>query len=171
VADVAARLDRLVPEHRVYDNALLNLGFAAGAVGRCWSTFQAAGAVHGLRIAVYGDRGALAWHHERAEELWWRPVEGPETLLTKAGAQATAGALDASRFTAGHPDGYGLAFANLYRDFAEALLADALGEDPTPFVSRLPGIADGLHTLDVVEAALQSQEAGHRVDVRRRKEH
>lgn len=98
--------------------------------------------------------------------MWWRPVGGPETLLTKAGPMATEGALEASRFSAGHPDGYGLAFANLYRDFAQALLAEVIGDDPQPFLSRLPGIDDGLHTLDVVEAAVQSHEAGRRrVDV------
>jgi predicted dehydrogenase len=166
VSDVAARLDRLVPEHQVYDNAFLDLGFGGGAAGRCWSTYQAAGAVHGLRIAVYGDNGSLSWDHEHAELMWWRPVGGPEALLTKAGPMATAGALDASRFSAGHPDGYGLAFANLYRDFGQALLAEASGDNPQPFLSRLPGIDDGLHTLDVVEAAVQSHEAGsRRVDI------
>jgi len=166
VSGVAARLDRLVPEHEVYDNAFLDLSFDAGALGRCWSTYQAAGAVHGLRIALYGDRGSLSWDHEHAEVMWWRPVGGPETLLTKGGPMATAGALDAGRFTAGHPDGYGLAFANLYRDFAQALLAEAVGDDPEPFLSRVPGIDDGVHTLDVVDAAVRSQEAGrHREDV------
>jgi predicted dehydrogenase len=160
VSGVAARLHRLVPEHQVYDNAFLDLSFNAGAAGRCWSTYQAAGALHGLRIAVYGDRGSLSWDHERAEVMWWRPAGGPETLLAKAGPMATAGALDASRFTAGHPDGYGLAFANLYRDFAQALLAEALGDDPGPFLSRVPGIDDGVHTLEVVEAAVRSHEAG-----------
>jgi predicted dehydrogenase len=162
VTGVAARLDRLVPTHEVYDNAFLDLTFDAGAVGRRWSTYQAAGAVHGLRVAVYGDRGSLSWDHEKAETLWWRPVDGPETLLTKAGPTATDGALAASRFTAGHPDGYALAFANLYRDFALALLADANGDDPQPYLARIPGIDDGQHTLDVVEAAVRSQETGHR---------
>jgi predicted dehydrogenase len=162
VTSVAARLDRLVPDHQVFDNAFLDLDFHAGATGRCWSTYQAAGAVHGLRIAVYGDRGSLTWDHEQAEVLWWRPVAGPETLLTKAGPLATAGAVDASRFTAGHPDGYGLVFANLYRDFARALVAEAVGDDPLPHLSKLPGVEDGLHTLDVVEAGVRSHEAGRR---------
>ena len=68
----------------------------------------------------------------------------------------------ASRFTAGHPDGYGLAFANLYRDFAHALLAEALGDDPAPYLARVPDVHDGLHTLDVVEAALRSHDAALR---------
>jgi predicted dehydrogenase len=156
VTSVAARLDRLDPDHGVYDSALLNLGFESGAAGRCWSTYQAAGAAHGLRISVYGDQGSLSWDHERAELLWSRPVGGPESLLTKAGPMATDNALAACRFTAGHPDGYGLAFANLYRDFGHALMA----EDPQPYLDLLPGIDDGVHTIDVVEAAIRSHESG-----------
>jgi predicted dehydrogenase len=155
VASVAARLDHLDPNHVVFDNALLNMGFTGGAVGRCWSTYQASGAAHGLRISVYGDRGSLSWDHEQAELLWWRPVDGPELLLTKAGPLATDNAGAASRFSVGHPDGYGLAFANLYRDFAYALMAD----DPQPFLDLLPGIDDGVHTIDVVEAAIRSHGA------------
>ncbi|MFJ4172357.1 Gfo/Idh/MocA family protein [Paenarthrobacter sp. NPDC089714] len=161
VSEVAARLDRLSPGHEIYDSAFLDLTFDNGAIGRCWSTYQAAGAVHGLRLSVYGDRGSLAWDHESAEVMWWRPVDGPATLLTKAGPMATDGALTASRFTAGHPDGYGLAFANLYRDFAEALIAESVGNDPGHFLSRLPGVEDGVHTLDVVEGALASHTADH----------
>ena len=149
------RLDHLDRDHAVLDNAFLNLGFTGGAVGRCWSTYQASGAAHGLRISVYGDRGSLSWDHEQAELLWWRPVDSPEMLLTKADPLATDNARAASRFSAGHPDGYGLAFANLYRDFAHALMAD----DPQPFLDLIPGIADGVHTIDVVEAAIRSHEA------------
>lgn len=163
VEAVSAKLDRIDPAHQVYDSGFLDLDFTGGATGRCWSTFQAAGAVHGLRIAIHGTRGSLSWDHEHAEVMWWRPVDGPETLLTKAGPSATPGALDASRFTAGHPDGYGLAFANLYRDFAYALIADAVGEDPGPYLDRVPNVVDGVHTLEVVEAAVRSHESDRAV--------
>lgn len=163
VEAVSAKLDRIDPAHQVYDSGFLDLQFDAGATGRCWSTFQAAGAVHGLRIAIYGTRGALSWDHEQAEVMWWRPVDGPAVLLTKAGPSATPNALDASRFAAGHPDGYGLAFANLYRDFAYALIADAVGEDPDPYLSRIPNVVDGVHTVEVIEAAVRSHEADQRL--------
>lgn len=156
ITTVGARLHRLDPDHGAYDNAFLDLTFDDGAVGRCWSTSQAAGASHGLRISVYGDRGALTWEHERAEVMAWRRVDAPELLLTKAGPGATAEELSASRFTAGHPDGYALAFANLYRDFGYALLAERLGEDPSGHLERVPGAEDGLHTLAVIDAALLS---------------
>ncbi|MBP2369902.1 hypothetical protein JOF36_005598 [Pseudonocardia parietis] len=141
----------------------------SGAIGRCRSTYQAAGALHGLRIAVYGDRGSLSWDHERAEVMRWRPVDGPEALLTKTGPMATDGALDASRFAAGHPDGYGLAFANLYRDFANVLLADANGDDLIRSCHRCPAskTANTPSTLSRQPCAHKRQvDAGRRSELR-----
>ncbi|MBS4104156.1 hypothetical protein KFZ73_23325 [Tsukamurella paurometabola] len=160
-----ADLARIDPGHAAFDNAYLTLGFDGGARGRCWSTSQAAGATHGLAVTVYGDRGSLAWDHDTPETLWWRADGEADRLLTKAGPGASPAALAAARFTAGHPDGYALAFANLYRDFAFALFAEALGEDPDPYLADLPDVDDGVRTLAVVEAAVRSDEAGREVTV------
>jgi predicted dehydrogenase len=165
ITTVDARLSRIDPNHAAFDNAYLNLAFGTGVLGRCWVTSQAAGATHGLALTVYGDRGSVSWDHEQAELLRWRPVDGADQRLTKAGPGATPDALAASRFSAGHPDGYALAFANLYRDFAYALLAEALGEDPAPILADLPDVIDGVHTLAVVDAAVTSNLAGGPVTV------
>ncbi|WP_040768708.1 Gfo/Idh/MocA family protein [Tsukamurella sp. 1534] len=165
VTAVRADLARIDPAHVAFDNAYLDLAFEGGAVGRCWSTSQAAGATHGLAITVHGDRGSLSWDHDSAETLWWRSDGEPARLLTKAGPGATPSATAASRFTAGHPDGYALAFANLYRDFAHALLAEALGEDPEPFLADVPDAAAGVRTLAVVNAAVAAHESGGAVTV------
>ncbi|AUN41322.1 hypothetical protein ASU32_16035 [Tsukamurella tyrosinosolvens] len=165
IATVAADLARVAPEHVAFDNAYLTLRFENGARGRCWSTSQAAGATHGLAVTVHGDRGSVSWDHDTPETLWWRAAGEPDRLLTKAGPAATPAALAASRFTAGHPDGYALAFANLYRDFACALLSEALGEDPSPYLADLPDVADGVRTLAIVEAAVRSDAAGRPVTV------
>ncbi|CAM3795276.1 Gfo/Idh/MocA family protein [Tsukamurella ocularis] len=165
ITAVGAELARVDPEHVAFDNAHLTLRFDGGARGRCWSTSQAAGATHGLAVTVYGDRGSLAWDHDTSETLWWRADGEPDRLLTKAGPGASPAALAAARFTAGHPDGYALAFANLYRDFAHALLAEAIGEDPAPYLADLPDAGDGVRTLSVVEAAVASDAAGSTVTV------
>lgn len=168
INSVAAELTRIDPGHAAFDNAHLNLGFEGDVLGRCWSTSQAAGATHGLAVTVYGHRGSLAWDHDTPETLWWRAAGEPDRLLTKAGPGATPAAIAASRFTAGHPDGYALAFANLYRDFAFALLADALGEDPGPHLALLPDATDGVRALAAIEAAVASNETGRRVTVEAR---
>ena len=59
----------------------------------------------------------------------------------------------------GHPEGYALAFATLYRDFAAALFAHALGKDPAPFLADVPHVHDGVATLELLEAAERSHDA------------
>ena len=52
----------------------------------------------------------------------------------------------ATRLPGGHPEGYLEAFANLYRDFATLLRG---GEAPL-----LPGIAEGVRTMQFIERAV-----------------
>ena len=60
----------------------------------------------------------------------------------------------ATRMPGGHPEGYLEAFANLYRDFARQLRGEA--------GSLLPGIADGLRGMALVDLAVTASrtEAG-----------
>lgn len=157
ISQVSAWLSKVgAVESTVADTAFIDVQYASGAVGRIRCTYQAAGATHGLRITVYGTQGSLAWDHETAEVLWHRPVAEPDRLLTKGGDPVSASALESCRFSAGHPDGYGLAFANLYRDFALLLMSDQLGVDSSELRSTLPDAATGLQTLRIVDAVMES---------------
>ena len=61
----------------------------------------------------------------------------------------------ASRLPAGHPEGYGDAFATLYSDAAGAIRAGAL-----PQGSLLPGIAEGVSGMRFIKACLRSHHEG-----------
>ncbi len=60
------------------------------------------------------------------------------------------------RFRAGFPEGYGLAFANLYVDFGQALMARKLGLPFRPYLADLPTIEDGLEGMTLIECATRS---------------
>ena len=64
--------------------------------------------------------------------------------------------LEGSRFRPGHPEGYALAFANLYSDFAQAIMYRNLGRDPSAFLDMIPGIDDGIEVMALIDAAIQS---------------
>jgi len=161
ISKVAAHLETLAPQHKVIDNAFVNARFSNGATGRFWTTYQATGNVHGLRFSIFGDKASLAWDHEMAEVMWLRPKDQPAMQLTKAGPLSSSASLQASRFSAGHPDGYGLAFATLYRDFAYVLMSDALGADPSAFLRDLPSAEAGESSMSVIEAVVSSAAANH----------
>jgi predicted dehydrogenase len=156
---VAADMITVVPGREVYDDGRINLRMANGAAGRSWLSYVAAGAEHGMAIRVFGETGSLHWRQVRGHELELRRF-GETRVLTPNYPDRSDLSARASRVPHGHPEGYALAFANLYRDFAARLMARALGEDIGDAVDGLPSAAEGVATLAYIEAALRSQDAG-----------
>jgi len=67
------------------------------------------------------------------------------------------------RLPGGHPEGYIEAFAVLYREFADALIAWGQGKaDPLP--PTLPGIQAGVRGMRFIERAIESSRAGSWVE-------
>jgi predicted dehydrogenase len=155
VERVSARLDTIAPRREVFDNAYLTVEYEGGAVGRLWSSYVAIGSEHGLSFRVFGDDGSLAWHQEDPEVLWHRKFGGPATALTRAMDGLDSSSLRSVRFRPGHPEGYALAFANLYRDFARMIV-----DGPDVGAPVLPDAADGLSTLKLIAAAERSHLRG-----------
>ena len=60
----------------------------------------------------------------------------------------------------GHPDGYLEAFANLYSEIAEAILARQTGAAPQPWL--FPTVEDGARGVQFMFAALASSQDGSR---------
>ena len=149
---VAADLSAFVPGRRVDDNAHMLLRFAGGARGMLWSSQVAPGNENGLRLRVYGEAGGLEWAQEQPNQLVHSPYGEAPRVIRRAGAGAT----QASRIPAGHPEGYLEAFAQLYSDFADRLETGAGGGTP------LPGVAEGVRGLRFIAAGLASTRADSR---------
>ncbi|MCL6609334.1 MAG: Gfo/Idh/MocA family oxidoreductase [Geminicoccaceae bacterium] len=161
VADVRAT----VPGRTVDDTACLLCRWSAGAVGTLWVTEAAAGAEHGLAFRIFGTEGGLEWHQERPNELRHRRLGGFEEVLTRRRGGLTPEATRLVRTELGHPEGYLEAFANLYRDAAQAILARR-GLGPPPPEGTLPTVEDGVAGLAMIEAALRSAATGSWIDCR-----
>ena len=138
----------------------LLLRFEGGARGSMWVTNSAAGAEHGLHIRVFGDKGGLEWHQEEPNRLLHRPLGGFAQVLTRGRPGLSAQAERATRIVLGHPEGFHEAFANLYADAAEAIVARRTGAQPDPLALDFPTVADGARGLKFVEAAVASQRNG-----------
>lgn len=156
VTSVSASLTTLAARREVFDNAYLTVDLEGGVVGRIWSSYVAAGSEHGLGFRVYGDQGSLAWRQEDPEYLWLaRP--GLSAQRISRGLDCTSDAsLGATRIRGGHPEGYLMAFATIYRDFFTGVMLHALGDDPAPALALLPSVADGRHTMELIRAAVES---------------
>ncbi len=162
LTELAAEIGSAIPGRRVVDFAHLLLRFEGGARGAMWVTNSAAGAEHGLHIRVFGERGGLEWQQEDPNHLLHRPLDGFAQVLTRGRPGLSAAAARATRVALGHPEGYFEAFANLYADAAETIVARRTGQAPDPLALEFPTVQDGARGVRYVEAALELSRADGR---------
>ncbi len=165
ISEVSAELSSIVPGRQGDDNAHIKLRFNNGARGMMWASMVAAGHLHGLRIRVYGEQGSLEWVQEQSEQLIFRPLDGPHQILARGWTGLAPAAQHASRLWPGHPEGFFAAFANIYSDIADAVIARRDGVEIDPLASLFPTVEDGVLGVKFIDAAvLSNQRDGGWVD-------
>jgi predicted dehydrogenase len=150
-----------VPGRRSDDSANVLMRWSNGARGSMWVTNAAAGGEHGLHVRIVGTQGGLEWHQESPNELRHRRLGGFEEILTRRLHGAlTLSAERAARIEIGHPEGYQEAFANLYKDVAEAILACRTGKPCDPLALDFPTVEDGARGMKMIDACVASARSG-----------
>jgi predicted dehydrogenase len=160
VEAVSAELTTFVERREVYDNSYVTARFDNGARGRIWGSYVAAGNDHGLSFRIFGERGGLTWIQEDPEVLWFKPIGRPAIRLARGYDDLSEDSRAATRFRPGHPEGYALAFANLYSDFAKGIMARKLGMAYRDYLERIPGVEDGVRVMALIDAAMRSHDQG-----------
>jgi predicted dehydrogenase len=157
VTSLNAMLRTVVPGRLLDDDCSAFLRLENGASGILMASQVAAGEGNGLRLRVYGEKGSIDWRQEDPNRLHVKWHEGPEEIRT-AGSSTSYLSQDARavlRLPGGHPEGYIEAFAVLYREFADALLAWREGQ-ANPMPATLPGILAGVRGMRFIERAIES---------------
>ena len=162
VSELAAELNTFVQGRRVDDDANMLLRFGSGARGSLWCSQVATGHENGLRVRVYGTKAGISWAQELPNELVFTRLGEAPQLIHRGAAGASAVAAHATRVPGGHPEGYIEAFAQLYGDLAEQIVAQKAGRKPAPACLLVPGIEAGVRGMRFIEAALASSKAGAR---------
>ncbi len=153
VESLAADLHFIGPGRRVDDNGHVMLRLQDGARGTIWFSQVAIGHENGLRLRIFGDKGALDWEQETPTMLWHTPLGEPRRRLTGNGP----GVAVPGRIPAGHPEGFLEAFATIYTDAAAAIRARR-GDAMSSADSALPGLAEGLEGMAFIDACLRSSQ-------------
>ncbi len=156
---LAADLGAVVPGRQADDYVGLLMRLENGARGVMWVTQAAAGAEHGLYIRVFGEKASLEWRQEHPNQLHYAPIDQPAQILSRGGPGLEAAANRATHIVLGHPEGYREAFANLYCDVAEAVIARRTGQPADPLALDFPTVEDGARGVKFVEAAIASARA------------
>lgn len=158
VTAIAADLNTYVEGRPVDDDAAALLQFEGGASGVLTCSQICAGEENSLKIRIFGETGGLEWRQMEPNSLIHRPLDSPMTVL-RAGIDKPLCDLARlrCRTPSGHPEGYVEAFANLYRDFAQAIRAGKRGT-----ASRVPGIALGVRGMKFIERMIESDAAEYK---------
>ncbi|MCX7888938.1 MAG: Gfo/Idh/MocA family oxidoreductase [Rhodobacteraceae bacterium] len=167
VTRLSADIVSCIPSRQLEDDAMVNFRMDGGAVGRLWTSSVAIGRQHGLTLQVFGERGGLRWAQEQPNQLYWMPLGQRLQVIERGEAGLSPEADRASRVTIGHAEGMPLAFANIYKDLAEAILARRAGREPDPAADLYPRAEDGLRSMAAVHAVAESgRDGGRWVDAR-----
>ncbi|MGC8536455.1 Gfo/Idh/MocA family protein [Acidiphilium sp.] len=148
-----------LPGRLLEDDAMVNFRLNGGAVGRLWTSSVAIGRQHGLTIQVFGENGGLRWEQEHPNQLYYMPLGQRLQVIERGETNLSPEADRASRVTIGHAEGMPLAFANIYRDLSESILAKRSGCTANPAMTLFPTPEDGLRSVAAIHAAVASAKA------------
>ena len=157
VQEVCADLQTYVEGRLVDDDGASLLRMEEGVTGVLMATQIATGEANNIRLRVYGEKGGLEWRQMDANRLFLRWGDKPaEELYMGNNEYLSDLAKWNTRTPAGHPEGFIEAFANIYRNFAMAVMAKENGVKPDELIADFPTVYDGVRGMQFVEMMVQS---------------
>lgn len=156
---LAADLGAVVPGRQVDDYCAMMLRYAGGVPGTMLVSQALAGTENSIMLRVFGELGHIEWRHATSNYLTLALQGRAVQTLSRGDADLLPPAKRLVRIARGHPEGYTEAFANLYRDAAEAMAAKLTGQPADPLALDFPTAEDGVDGMMFVDAAMRSRAA------------
>ena len=149
---LSAEIRAAVAGRRLDDDGAALFRLSGGGRGTLVASQICTGDANGLAISVWCEEAGLHWNQEQPNSLRVAPRGKPEEIWTPGVDRKypSAAAMAATRLPSGHPEGYLEAFANIYRDFAQAVRA---GPPKEPSYASLD---DGIAGMRFIQAAYDS---------------
>jgi predicted dehydrogenase len=155
VTAINATLRTVVPGRKLDDDCNAFLKMNNGAEGTLACSQVAAGEMNELHLRIYGEVGSVEWRQQDPNRLIVKGLDKPEEIHHAAAGYLGGDALAVTRTPSGHPEGYLEAFAVLYREFADGLLAWKQGS-ANPLPATLPGIEAGVRGMRFIDRVIES---------------
>ena len=153
VNEVSAEVNSLSDEISVDDNAFMTVRMNNKARGSIWVSSAATGGENGLKIRVYGTKGAVEWLQDDPNILKFTELNSSTKIITRASNYVSDLSIQSSRVAAGHPEGFFEAFANIYTEFADSIQAN-LKKNKKDLIH--PTVNDGVMGIKFIFAAKKS---------------
>lgn len=156
VQKLCADINIVVENRRLDDDGAVLLKFDNGASGVLMATQIAAGEENNVKIRVYGEKGGLEWQQVDANTLTIKWLDEPAQTFRTGGGYTSSFAQHNTRTPSGHPEGYLEAFANIYKNFAEHILAIQNQAKPKKESLDYPSIEEGIRGMAFIETVIAS---------------
>ena len=158
ITELCADFTTFVPGRQLEDDGNILIHLEGGAKGILFASQVSAGEENPLKIRIYGEKGGIHWQQEEPNTLLVKWADKPWELKRTGGGYSflSAAALHNTRIPSGHPEGFIEAFANVYRNFADALRCRMDGEKPKPEYLDFPTVQDGVRGMAFIESAVAS---------------
>lgn len=140
---------------QIIDNTICIAKYTNNMVCNIWYSKTAFGYRNGLRVRVYGEKGSSEWYQMEPEILYLHDNKGHTSIVDRGSIDVSVSSQPRyTRFKAGHPAGFIEAFANLYSDIADSIIAY---KNKSSFKSGYVfGIDEALEGLQMLEAVAKS---------------
>ena len=156
VTKLCADLNIMVEGRALDDDGNVLLRFDNGAAGCLMASQVAAGDENALKIRVYGETGSIEWAQHEPNTLLVKWLDKPLEVYRAGQPYLTDIARHNCRTPGGHPEGYLEAFGNIYRNFAQSLIAKLNGEEPTKEMLDYPRVEEGIRGMAFIDAVVAS---------------
>jgi predicted dehydrogenase len=156
--EVACTLMTCCPGRRLDDYGHALIRFANGALGAMTISQAAHGRLNDLSIEIDGAKRSLSWRQEEPNQLAVRCFGQPMQVYERnpRGSYLAPSVRPACRLPGGHPEGFLEAFANLYCDTYEDMIARSCGKALDLRKTKYPNVYDGVEGVYFVEQCLAS---------------
>jgi predicted dehydrogenase len=160
ISEVCADLTTFVSGRKLDDDASVLIHFDKGAKGILTASQISVGEENNLTIKVYGEKGGIEWHQQEHSSLLFNSL-GKTTQVIRAGDtdNLCPQAIKNTRLPSGHPEGLIEAFANIYKNFAEAVRANKEGSKINSNDFDLATVHDGLKGMLFIDAVIESSQS------------
>jgi predicted dehydrogenase len=155
VKEISADVRTFAEGRLVDDDGAAFLRYENNVSGVLMATQIAAGDANNIRVRVYGDKGGLEWQQMDPNKLIMKWLDRPtEIIHIGNNGYMSDFAVWNTRTPAGHPEGFIEAFANIYRNYALAVMDFKNGKTPDYKTLDFPNVYDGVRGMQFIETMI-----------------
>ena len=154
IREISAQMNTLIKPRKMDDDGSVILRYEQNVSGAILVSQVATGEENNVTLRIYGDKGGLEWNQEEPNSLIIRWKDKPMEIY-RTGSDITEQNA-ANRLPSGHPEGFIEAFANVYKNFEQAVLDRKQGIIKPAETYDFPTVSDGIQGMKFLDKVVES---------------